>query len=171
MEQCRKDLVGPRRFHGFCAHPSPAILNLLLKRSDFFDLFITFEISHSILQIDTSSVSRISLTFNAAGHCSTGANMENPEDSGDSTSVNPLLIGKHDDAACKQDVESQPSCEANDLATIADEKARKDPNIVDWDGLGDPANPMNWPSLKKFTAIGIVSLITMLSQVTLSGFN
>ncbi|KAF2494681.1 MFS general substrate transporter, partial [Lophium mytilinum] len=39
----------------------------------------------------------------------------------------------------------------------------KDPNIVDWDGPDDPANPMNWSSGKKVTAVGIVSMIAFLS--------
>ena len=39
----------------------------------------------------------------------------------------------------------------------------KGPNVVDWDGPDDPANPMNWPTAKKVAAIGVVSLITFLS--------
>ncbi len=56
-----------------------------------------------------------------------------------------------------QDVERQSG------QGIAQEKETRDPNIVDWDGPDDPANPMNWSSRKKVAAIGIVSLITMLS--------
>jgi hypothetical protein len=38
-------------------------------------------------------------------------------------------------------------------------------NIVDWEDSEDLENPLNWPTKKKATAIGIVSLITMLSRV------
>jgi hypothetical protein len=50
-------------------------------------------------------------------------------------------------------------------ADEAGETKAADPNIVDWDGPDDPANPMNWASRKKTTAIGIVSAITFLSYV------
>ena len=61
------------------------------------------------------------------------------------------------------DVENQPGLDNNSPDTATDEKKPKDPNIVDWDGLDDPANPLNWSSAKKLAAIGIVSLVTMLS--------
>ena len=38
--------------------------------------------------------------------------------------------------------------------------ARHDPNIVDWDGPDDPANPLNWSLSRKTVAIAIVSAIT-----------
>jgi multidrug resistance protein len=70
-----------------------------------------------------------------------------------------------DDIAYKNDVESQPGHNSNGVDSSTAEKAPRDPNIVDWDGPDDPANPMNWSSSKKVTAIGIVSLITMLSPL------
>ncbi|CZR54884.1 related to multidrug resistant protein [Phialocephala subalpina] len=70
-----------------------------------------------------------------------------------------------DDVAYKNDVESQPGHNSNGVDSSTAEKAQRDPNIVDWDGPDDPANPMNWSSSKKVTAIGIVSLITMLSPL------
>lgn len=70
---------------------------------------------------------------------------------------------KHEDATYKHDLEHQ-SCHGNDYSdTATHEKAPKDPNVVDWDGPDDPANPMNWTSAKKVAAIAIVSLITFLS--------
>ncbi|OAL53262.1 MFS general substrate transporter [Pyrenochaeta sp. DS3sAY3a] len=42
-----------------------------------------------------------------------------------------------------------------------------DPNIVDWDGPDDPANPQNWPASKKWgiiAALGAVTLITPLAS-------
>lgn len=67
-------------------------------------------------------------------------------------------------ASPKKDVEALSFNEA-DLIASADEKQSHDPNIVGWNGPDDPENPMNWTSRKKVTAIGIVSLITILSYV------
>ncbi|KAF8624243.1 hypothetical protein AX15_005973 [Amanita polypyramis BW_CC] len=38
--------------------------------------------------------------------------------------------------------------------------------IVDWDGPDDPANPLNWPYRRKWTATAIVSLFTFVSPVS-----
>jgi hypothetical protein len=32
--------------------------------------------------------------------------------------------------------------------------------LVDWDGPDDPADPMNWPSARKWTTIALVSFST-----------
>ena len=61
---------------------------------------------------------------------------------------------KHD-----EDVEKQSGCDDR----RSDTNIPKDPNVVDWDGPDDAENPMNWPLAKKITAIGVVSLITLLS--------
>lgn len=89
--------------------------------------------------------------------------MENSEELGCTAPVNSKVASQPDDATYKQDVESQPGHDNNSFDTTTHEKAPKDPDIVDWDSSDDPANPMNWPSAKKVTAIGIASLITMLS--------
>jgi hypothetical protein len=71
----------------------------------------------------------------------------------------------------EQDVEKQPrsSMEVSTPAAAGDldtkDNAQADPNIVTWDGPDDPANPMNWTTKKKVTAVGIVSFITFLSYV------
>jgi hypothetical protein len=49
---------------------------------------------------------------------------------------------------------------ANDKET--DEQPADDPNIVWWDGEDDPANPLNWTSLKKWTNIMLVSSIVFI---------
>ncbi|TVY58990.1 MFS transporter prlG [Lachnellula cervina] len=36
-----------------------------------------------------------------------------------------------------------------------------DPNLVDWDGPEDPANPMNWPKSKRMGHVTLISLITL----------
>ena len=56
----------------------------------------------------------------------------------------------------EEDVEKQSGCEDRGSNI-------KDPNVVDWEGPDDAENPMNWPLAKKMTAIGIASLITLLS--------
>jgi len=53
----------------------------------------------------------------------------------------------------------------------ADEDQATDPNIVDWDGPNDPANPLNWTTTRKVAAIATVSLITFLSYVPSSDPN
>jgi hypothetical protein len=51
------------------------------------------------------------------------------------------------------------------MSTQRDETAPEeaDPNVVDWDGPEDPANPMNWPSWRKIFTVGIVSAITFIT--------
>ena len=62
------------------------------------------------------------------------------------------------------DPEGQTNGEENEREESLDEKgSQQDPNIVDWDGPNDPENPLNWPTSKKVTAIGVISLITLLS--------
>jgi hypothetical protein len=34
-------------------------------------------------------------------------------------------------------------------------------NIVDWDGPGDAANPLNWPKRKSFGHVVIVAVLSM----------
>ena len=84
--------------------------------------------------------------------------MGNPKDIEDSSSIHSAST-KHDGYISNEnDLEGQRAVD-----TKTEEKTSPDPNIVDWDGPDDPANPMNWSSGKKVAAIGIVSLITMLS--------
>lgn len=41
----------------------------------------------------------------------------------------------------------------------------KDPNVVDWDGPDDPANPLNWPASHKNIHVAIVSIFTLTAYV------
>lgn len=43
--------------------------------------------------------------------------------------------------------------------------ATEDPNIVDWDGPDDPANPRNWSKRKKMLNVVLVSLSVLYSYV------
>lgn len=40
-----------------------------------------------------------------------------------------------------------------------------DPNIVDWDGPNDPANPRNWSKARKMLNVSLVSLSVLYSYV------
>ncbi|KAE8557068.1 hypothetical protein TMatcc_004501 [Talaromyces marneffei ATCC 18224] len=51
-----------------------------------------------------------------------------------------------------------------------DEQPGQDPNIVWWDGEDDPANPLNWAPLKKWTNIMLLSGITFIVPLASSMF-
>ncbi|EED19643.1 bicyclomycin resistance protein, putative [Talaromyces stipitatus ATCC 10500] len=50
------------------------------------------------------------------------------------------------------------------------EREEQDPNIVGWDSEDDPANPMNWTLLKKWTNVGLISAITFIVPLASSMF-
>lgn len=54
--------------------------------------------------------------------------------------------------------------------TAEEQITATDPNIVDFDGPDDPANPMNWTPMKKWGAIAVVSAITFLTPLASSMF-
>ncbi|KAF2199808.1 MFS general substrate transporter [Delitschia confertaspora ATCC 74209] len=45
-----------------------------------------------------------------------------------------------------------------------------DPDIVDWDGPDDPANPQNWTERKKWSNIGILAIVTLITPLGSSFF-
>ena len=49
------------------------------------------------------------------------------------------------------------------------EEAR-DPNVVDWDGPDDPANPQNWPAKKKWSIIAALGAVTFITPLASSFF-
>lgn len=53
-------------------------------------------------------------------------------------------------------------------ASTRSKKGEKDINLVTWDGPGDPDNPKNWPTNKKWMATITVSLFTFISPVSSS---
>ena len=54
-------------------------------------------------------------------------------------------------------------------AALSEAEAR-DPNIVDWDGPDDPANPQNWPAKKKWGIIAALGAITLITPLASSFF-
>lgn len=57
--------------------------------------------------------------------------------------------------------------EAGSTSVDLDEPAPRDPNIVDWDGPDDPANPQNWSFGKKTVTVACVSGLTFVTYVSL----
>lgn len=55
-------------------------------------------------------------------------------------------------------------------ATAEETEEPRDPNVVDWDGPDDLANPYNWPAKKKWGNIAILSLLTLLVPLASSMF-
>ncbi|KAF2176420.1 MFS general substrate transporter [Zopfia rhizophila CBS 207.26] len=51
-----------------------------------------------------------------------------------------------------------------------EQSEESDPNIVWWDGPNDPQNPMNWPFIKKWGTVILVSAITFLTPLASSMF-
>jgi len=51
-----------------------------------------------------------------------------------------------------------------------DDSAPSDPFLVDWDGPSDPQNPYNWPTWRKVTNCGLVSLLTFVTPLASSIF-
>jgi len=65
-----------------------------------------------------------------------------------------------------QDLEKgQPEGTANETSNEP-----LDPNIVDWDGPEDSANPYNWTAKKKWGSIAVLSLLTFLIPLASSMF-
>lgn len=61
-----------------------------------------------------------------------------------------------------KDKNSDPS---GDKEKDPDAAAVVDPNIVDWDGPDDPANPRNWSMSRKMLNISLVSVSILYSYV------
>jgi multidrug resistance protein len=59
---------------------------------------------------------------------------------------------------------------ATPLNNAQDNDSIKDPNIVDWDGPDDSANPRNWAQWKKVTNILLVSAMCLLTPIASSMF-
>ncbi len=59
------------------------------------------------------------------------------------------------------------------LSSVADttlQEPDQDPNVVDWDGPDDPANPLNWPAKKKWSIIAALGAVTFITPLASSFF-
>ncbi|KAJ7727748.1 putative bicyclomycin resistance protein [Mycena metata] len=63
--------------------------------------------------------------------------------------------------------ESSPVPSQTEKGKIA---ANKDPNVVDWDGPDDPANPLNWPGWKTGINCLLISMSTFVTPLASSMF-
>lgn len=62
--------------------------------------------------------------------------------------------------ATKDEEAAQPEENNNTHAELA---PSDDPNAVGWDGPDDPNNPLNWSMTRKWSNIGALSLMTLLT--------
>ncbi|KUJ13395.1 MFS general substrate transporter [Mollisia scopiformis] len=76
--------------------------------------------------------------------------MDHSKEVEDALSIHTESTKLPDEAPDNQDLESQLGHQP-----APEEKTPTDPNIVDWDGPDDPANPMNWSTGRKVGAIGM----------------
>ncbi|KAI1193011.1 fluconazole resistance protein 1 [Nemania serpens] len=65
-----------------------------------------------------------------------------------------------EEATGPPELESGKSPIANDV-----ESKLENPNVVDWDGPDDPANPHNWPGSKRWSHIAVVSLLALVTNM------
>ncbi|KAF2765147.1 rade putative MSF transporter [Teratosphaeria nubilosa] len=63
--------------------------------------------------------------------------------------------------------QQQEDLEKSQAQAVTEER---DPNVVDWDGPDDPANPQNWSPINKWTQIAVLSLLTLLTPLASSMF-
>ncbi|EED15848.1 conserved hypothetical protein [Talaromyces stipitatus ATCC 10500] len=70
--------------------------------------------------------------------------------------------------ASSNDVEDLAVPTTDKIATEKDDD--EDVNLVDWDGPDDPANPVNWSNMQKWTVIGLVSFNTFNASMASSIF-
>jgi hypothetical protein len=73
-------------------------------------------------------------------------------------------------SATEKDVEKGPIPRSMASTSIPDGETEQDPNIIDFDGPDDPANPMNWRFAKKWGMVFLVSAITFLTPLASSMF-
>lgn len=79
-----------------------------------------------------------------------------------------------------KDVEKGPQSQAHSThtdertlagdATVEEQDAPRDPNIVDWDGPDDTENPQNWTPKKKWSIIGALAATTLITPLASSFF-
>ena len=53
---------------------------------------------------------------------------------------------------------------SNDMSLVDDSaQVKADPNIVDWDGPNDLANPLNWSKSIRIGHVALISIITLIA--------
>lgn len=71
------------------------------------------------------------------------------------------------DKEVKDGAESATSTKTDNMTGSGAHDAEKaaTPNVVDWDSVDDPQNPLNWPKAKKWSTISLVAYITFVTLV------
>ncbi|KAF4972816.1 hypothetical protein FSARC_716 [Fusarium sarcochroum] len=69
-----------------------------------------------------------------------------------------------------EDMKRERDLEEGSTSVDLDEPTIDDPNVVNWDGPDDPANPQNWSMKKKTITVIIVSSITFVTPLASSIF-
>lgn len=62
-----------------------------------------------------------------------------------------------------EDLKRERDLEEGSTSVEFDDVVENDPNIVNWDGPDDPANPQNWSMGKKTITVIIVSSVTFVT--------
>ncbi|RGP68151.1 hypothetical protein FSPOR_5495 [Fusarium sporotrichioides] len=69
-----------------------------------------------------------------------------------------------------EDLKRERDLEEGSTSVEFDDMVESDPNIINWDGPDDPANPMNWSTKKKTITVIIVSSVTFVTPLASSIF-
>lgn len=73
-------------------------------------------------------------------------------------------------ADSEKDAQSQVYTDERTLSADASAQEARDPDIVDWDGPDDPANPLNWPAKKKWSIVGALATVCFITPIASSFF-
>lgn len=68
------------------------------------------------------------------------------------------LESAHEKSILSENGQYEQNSSESDQAAIEQETKN---NIVDWDGPDDPQNPLNWPTWKRMTQVGLASAILL----------
>jgi hypothetical protein len=71
---------------------------------------------------------------------------------------------RRDRSSGRDNVGKDVEIERKSAETTVEEQPQ-DPNIVDWDGLDDPANPHNWSNALKVVNVGLVCGVGFVTQL------
>lgn len=83
--------------------------------------------------------------------------MEDGSESIDAEEIKPISPADVKDSAGEKESSEKKDADTNDTVV--------DPNIVDWDGPNDPANPRNWSKKRKLLNTSLISLSVLYSYV------
>lgn len=83
---------------------------------------------------------------------------------------NSTFSGNQSSAASLGSPHKDQGADVEKGAPAGDENISANPNIVDWDGPDDPANPRNWSKAYKFTNVALISLSVLYCNLATTMF-